>query len=278
MRYLYTFIVSTLLSVKLLAQGEIVAPNNLRWQSNVQGTATVNISSTQPRYGYGNVGDMSLELHTTGQMSDWAFYTRTVLPGESWGKLTELTTLSFDWLRITSPNWNASQTTSGIPLYDWQYKSPVFRVLLSNNAELVWENYFNRPINGDVSYINSWQSEHILLGNFWYRNNNLYSSTAGNCSLDQLGVWTGLHQVVSINEAVSCFGDATVVGVSVGVGSQWPFEYNGFVDNVRVGFNNTTVVNANFDQISTIPEPSSYVLMITVLLTLLTIRYYKTRA
>lgn len=260
-----------LIADPLFAQGEIVTPDVPKWSVDVQGTATVAVTTDNPRFGYGDVGFMSLALHTTGNMHDWAFVTRAMVDGESWGTLRTLTQLSFDWFRSSVPNWDATETADAIPLYDWMYKSPVLRILLEHGAELVWENYFNR--DGDLLYIDTWQTSDVLGGRFWYRQGDLYSTVGDQCAVDALGVWTGLHQPVTIHEAAACFGNAQIVGISVGVGSQWPYAFTGYVDNVMIGFDGSSTVNANFDrrieETSTVPEPSTIVMLAIGLLALL---------
>lgn len=279
MRFIYTVLLSAIFATTVHAQGEVIPPGDTRWNPAFQGNAIGAITTTNPRFGYNNVGEMSLELKTTGNMNDWAFFTRRPLAGESWGMLTEVSNLSFDWFRVGDNYWSAQFTKDSIPLYDWQYKSPVFRLLLENDAEIVWESYFNwGPNPADLSYINNWQTSNLLNGNFWYRQGNEYSVVTGECAISEVPVWSGLHAPGTINSIVDCFGDKRVTGVSVGVGSQWPHEYHGFVDNVVVGFNGNTVVNANFDRTSTVPEPSTYVMMVTGLAGLVLFRFRKTHA
>ena len=277
MRSIYTILLSAFMATTVQAQGEVIPPGDARWNANTIGNATVAITATNPGFGYGNVGEMSLELKTTGNMNDWAFFTRTPLENESWGLLSEISSLSFDWFRVADAYWNAQITRDGIRLYDWQYKSPAFRVLLENDAEIVWESYFNwGPNPDDLSYIDNWQTSNLINGNFWYRQGNQYSVVTGECATSEVPVWSGLHAPGTINNIVKCFGDRQVTGVSVGVGSQWPYEYHGFVDNVVIGFNGNTTVNANFDRTSTVPEPSTYVMLTTGLLALAIFKFRKT--
>ena len=250
------------------ANAQVVSQNNLAqkdlgWYTEIQGNGNATVTGAKPRYGFGDVGFGSLQMHTTGKMEDWVFAYRYA--DTNWGALSNLTSLSFDWFRSSNPNWDADVTKDGIQLYDWKYKSPAFRVFLDDNTEIVWENYFNRPINNDLSYVDSWQTSEMINGNFWYRNAEGYSLSANPCSTNELPVWGGGVQALTISQIVSCYGDKQVMGVGVGLGSQWPYAYKGFVDNVKVSSGGTEVLNTNFDRgvpSTTVPEPSTYLMMI----------------
>jgi len=250
------------------AAAQVVSQNNLAqkdlgWYTEIQGNGNATVTGAKPRYGFGDVGFGSLQMHTTGKMEDWVFAYRYA--DTNWGALSNLTSLSFDWFRSSNPNWDADVTKDGIQLYDWKYKSPAFRVFLDDNTEIVWENYFNRPINNDLSYVDSWQTSEMINGNFWYRNAEGYSLSANPCSTNELPVWGGGVQALTISQIVSCYGDKQVMGVGVGLGSQWPYAYKGFVDNVKVSSGGTEVLNTNFDRgvpSTTVPEPSTYLMMI----------------
>jgi hypothetical protein len=258
-----------MLHLLLIAQLQIVSNADLQhgskgWTQWTQEGGQVTVTDNKPRYGYGNVGNSSLKLTTDGNMNDWAFATKM----GNYGTLSQLSALSFDWYRQSTAHWNDASVNS-TPLYDWQYKSPVFRILFADNSEMVWENYFNRPINNDLSYINSWQHEEMLTDNFWFRQGSSYSTNSNSCTTGYVPVWSGLAQPLTIQNILDCFGDRHITGVAVGVGSQWPYAYTGYVDNVRIRSNTTTVLNTNFDNIdddddhdmSTVPEPSSLVLL-----------------
>jgi len=264
-------IITAVLALALTAttvNAQVVSQNNLvqkdlGWYTEIQGNGNATVTGAKPRYGFGDVGFGSLQMHTTGKMEDWVFAYRYA--DTNWGALSNLTSLSFDWFRSSNPNWDADVTKDGIQLYDWKYKSPAFRVFLDDNTEIVWENYFNRPINNDLSYVDSWQTSEMINGNFWYRNAEGYSLSANPCSTNELPVWGGGVQALTISQIVSCYGDKQVLGVGVGLGSQWPYAYKGFVDNVKVSSGGTEVLNTNFDRgvpSTTVPEPSTYLMMI----------------
>lgn len=245
---------------QVVTQNDLVQ-GTLGWTTQIQGNGNAVVTSANPRYGFGDVGNGSLQLHTTGKMNDWVFATKYA--DTNWGMLSQITGLSFEWFRSSTPNWDA-ESVGNITLYDWKYKSPAFRLYFGDNTEMVWESYFNRPINNDLSYINTWQTENILGGNFWYRNGDGYSLNTQPCFTDEIPVWGGNVQAVTINDILSCYGDKEVTGVAVGLGSQWPYKYRGFVDNVQIQSNGEYVVNANFDNIpsTAVPEPATYAMML----------------
>lgn len=265
-------IITAVLALALTAttvNAQVVSQNNLAqkdlgWYIGIQGNGNATVTGANPRYGFGDVGKGSLQMHTTGKMEDWVFAYRYA--DTNWGMLSNITSLSFDWFRSSNPNWDADATKDGIQLYDWKYKSPAFRVFFDDNTEIVWESYFNRPIDNDLSYVDSWQTSQMINGNFWYRNEAGYSLSANPCSTNELPVWGGGVQALTISQIVSCYGDKQVMGVGVGLGSQWPYQYKGFVDNVIVESNGTQVLNTNFDKgsipVTTVPEPSTYGMML----------------
>lgn len=252
---------ATTVNAQVVSQTNL-AQKDLGWYTVIQGNGNATVTGANPRYGFGDVGKGSLQMHTTGKMEDWVFAYRYA--DTNWGNLSQLTGLSFDWFRSSNPNWDADFTKDGIQLYDWKYKSPAFRVFLSDDTEIVWESYFNRPINNDVSYVDNWQTSEMINGNFWFRSGEGYSLISNGCSTNTMDVWGGGIQPMTIGQIVSCYGDKQVLGVGVGLGSQWPYEYKGFVDNIRVASAGNEVLNTNFDKlpVTSVPEPSTYLMMI----------------
>jgi len=261
-------VIMALVLLTSTASAQVVSQNNLvqrdlGWYTNIQGNGNATVTGANPRYGFGDVGSGSLQMRTTGKMEDWVFAYRYA--DTNWGMLSEITSLSFDWFRSSTPNWDADITKDGIQLYDWKYKSPAFRLFFGDNTEIVWESYFNRPINNDVSYIDTWQTSEMINGNFWYRDGAGYSLNTTSCFTNEMPVWGGNVQAITISDILDCYGDKEVVGVGVGLGSQWPYEYKGFVDNVKVAREGVEVLNTNFDRLpeaTVVPEPSTYAMMI----------------
>jgi hypothetical protein len=57
-----------------------------------------------------------------------------------------------------------------------------------------------------------------------------------------------------------------VFGIMVGVGSQWPGQYHGFIDNVQLGFTGQPgfAVEDNFElPQNVVPEPATLLLLAT---------------
>lgn len=252
--------------------------------------------------GYGGVGSGSLELKVsgvqdvaTGEYPEWAFwhlYAGGHDGAGSFGNLKDLTTLSFDWFRYEAENstWLDTPTVgldgeTKIPPIDWRWKTPVLRVQLMEyffvegveqmvRSELVWEGYYNQAsIGGDATPVNRWVSQGGIQNDaFWYVRPPGVGGIAGysvndGCS-EPMSFWAGGITASDVNGLFGesgCFFGANrveVIGVAVGVGSQWPLPYHGFVDNLRMGFGTegTLAVNTNWD-VRSVPEPTSLALL-----------------
>lgn len=235
---------------------------------------------------------------------DWAFYylyaggtaENTINGNHSFGNLAELSSLSFDWFRKGLPGWDAPvgsvQDIDGKPITpaDWAYKTPVVRLQLREYrdgfddvlSELVWEGYYNQCSLGISSNcadnktpVDQWVSQTGMQNDaFWYVRPPAVGGTAGytqngSCSAN-MSFWEG---GVDASNPGSLFGDTgclfgarvDVIGIAVGVGSQWPLPWEGAVDNVRMGFDgqNELAVNTNFDFVRQVPEPSAWLLVVT---------------
>lgn len=314
MRFLNAVLIGSLiLPSALVAQGEVVSvegPNaQSKWSGWVDGpSASAGISTLNPRLGFGGYGDASLRLQTGGHMDDWAFWFRLASGGtltdggilaKSYGSITELTSLSFDWFRVANQNSLTTVNPGGPnpgPVVDWPFKTPVLRVLLAEEipgisgaanqtvrSELIWEGFFNCA-NGSGGFrrcgepadartpLNQWNVTGNLVGqNFWYHRAPVVGANpvgnylvGSNCALDQSDVWAGVAVASTIDAlfgSQGCFNhNVSVLGVGVGLGSQWPYGYEAFVDNVRMDFGNVSALDANFDFVP-VPEPSTYALM-----------------
>ena len=280
--------------------GQVVGPNGVvltgqpgNWKPDIQGNGSGQVTATNGRCGFGGYCAGSLELSVTGhprpsdgQYPDWAFYALGAPSASGFGSLGSLNRLSFDWYRMSDPTWNTTNVAA-----DWPFKTPVLKLTLEDNSgrlsDLVWEGYYNRAageeLNGSPTPVDQWvTSDNMQGGNFWLNllptapgEQNMYLGAG--CEYEPFSFWQGgvpgftLSQLLGTGGCLSA-ADAQIVSIAVGVGSQWPLPYHGFVDNVQMGFDNSEelAVNTNFDvaPTTTAPEPSTWALMGTGLLAL----------
>lgn len=243
----------------LTAQAVLIYPGDPRWEAGTRGSAgTVEITGANPRSGNG-----SLELQTTGALEDWAFFLHAAGAREtaSWGLLSALDRLAFDWYRETPVAGDAP----------WQAQTPVLRLHLRQGSfdaftfsELVWEQYYTTEGPAETG---AWVDQNLLAQNFWrYVEPGKYTIAGGT---DQQEPFFPNPLLTHTPSGWSTFlaPEAYIWGISLGVGSNWPLAYLGFVDNVRLGFaGRDLTVDANFELI---PEPSTLLLLATGLLAFL---------
>lgn len=237
----------------------------------------------------------------TGEYPDWAFWHLYAggadASGARFGNLQDLTSLSFDWFRYEAANsgWDAPPPIGEerpINPIDWRWKTPVLRVQLMERyvvdgveqmvrSELVWEGYFNQSSiaahgapNG-YTPVNSWvQQGDIQDDAFWYVRPAGVGGSGANYSVNSrcrepMTFWSGGVTSSAIDDLFAdggCFFGASgvdVIGIALGVGSQWPLPYHGFVDNLRMGFadQRALAVDTNWDVTATVPEPGSLSLL-----------------
>ncbi len=232
------------------------------WVSDVRGSAgTAEITGTNPRSGNG-----SLELSVSGDLSDWGWF--NLFSGDpattqGWGQLAALTTVGFDWYRA------AMAPTGDAP---WEAQTPALRLYVRSGtigapvySELVWERWYTLASPAPT---NQWITEDATNQMFWrFVNGSGY--TISDCS-NPPGITPGIPLKTASPSAwgngSNCYalGDAVVYGVGVGVGSNWPHQYQAFADNVKLGFDNSPqlAVYDNFELGATVtPEPASLILL-----------------
>ncbi len=266
------------------AAAQIVTPSSLQgWFAETRGTlGTVDITGANPRQGafpytQNTPANGSLDLTTSGGLDDWAFFRNNSSNTQTgFGALSSLSALSFDWWRTGGIDMDAA---SDLVYEPWRHQSPVLRVVYSQMiggvlvpvGELVWEQYYQLDAGGLVTpmNVNAWNQENLLGQKFWIHE----FSDAAYYVADQQGTCSRKPSYLYASEPVLALSllnwqecalgtgadGLFVTGIAVGVGSQWPGRYQGYVDNVVMGFGGAApVIAANFE---VVPEPATWALM-----------------
>lgn len=220
----------------------VVTPSNMQgWTPNsITGAGTVAITGTQPR----GLGTGSLELTGTGSADRTRYSLFNLNPG-GFGLLNQLNLLSFDWFR------SSTSTTS-----PWHV--PVFRILVADPSsgsttfrELVWEYEYQFGSGGNTAPTNAWTNDqNVLAGNLY-----IGGANGPGCN--------SMYDCLRANTNFGFGASTYVYGFSIGTGSGWSGSFQGFADDVRFRFGTQAVAAYDFELTaqSTVPEPSTYVLM-----------------
>lgn len=276
------------------------------WQLLTAPDGRAEITAARP---YG--GNGSLALHTTGNLFEWGFSAtlsgRDPVTGQllnPWGSLGDVSALSFAWRRdpATQTNPNGFDPWPDAP---WLAQTPVLRLLLGDASglligELVWEKYYTAGA-GYISPYDTWQEENLLGQNFWFNadfgtqywvaddtcepiaphgglpaGSSLLLATPGGWAS---GSFADLPSTTACQARGFSLDGAMVYGLAVGVGSNWPDAYMGYVDYLRLGFGEGAesydAVYANFE---VVPEPGVMILLATGLGALMVAQLLKRRA
>jgi len=156
-------------------------------------------------------------------------------PGGVLGLLSELTSLSFDWIRT-----GGTARANLAPAI--RVKVTVGDGKFAKTGYLVWEPVYN---GFSTIPLDEWTTSDAIGGAFWAT-----KPLAGNSGPDtfkDLDYWMG-----------SLGADAKVVGFEVGIGSGWGGSFTGAVDNIGFGFNGqSTIYNFEVSPTAAVPEPGS---------------------
>jgi hypothetical protein len=238
-----------------------IVTNGGPWVPDPRGAVFGSITGNNPRYGNG-----SLELALTGNLTDWSWFNLfsgdpLLTPG--WGLLSDVNHVGFDWYRVNLA------PVGDVP---WQDQTPALRLYVRSGdpsspefSELVWERYYNL---GSPTPMDQWNVEDLSSQVFW-RFVVGQGYTISDCS-NPAGITPGIPIKTATTNAWSnganCLpSDAIVYGIGVGLGSNWPYSYHAFVDNVQLGFtedpNLTVWDNFELATPTTTPEPGTIALL-----------------
>lgn len=180
----------------------------------------------------------------------------------SLGKLSELTSLSYDWYRDSSSTVSAAL-------------HPAIRLIIDADGDLTTLGdrgnlIFERAYNSLATPTDMWITDNVFnvdgtgtVANLWSSGSLPYPAADYQITLSE---WMSGTDGFRGNLGTA---NAVVLGISVGAGSGWSGTSNTAVDNVTVGFNGAS--NTYNFEVAPVPEPSSFTLTFA-LLGLLTLR------
>lgn len=230
------------------AQTVVVTPSNLQGWGTVDqaGTGTANIDGVAPRSGNG-----SLDL-TMPTANDKNYFGTLLSTPQSLGSVTSA---SFDWMR---------SSTSTVPAD----LAPTYHLLIAANnggtvqySDLVWEWAYNNPANSaGTAATDQWTTSDITNADFW---RSMSGPSNTDCqSLNSNGGSQKWSSLANWNSTCYAGQDAMVYGISVGYGRGPAGSFQGYADNMHIGFGSDIGTTYNFEQEqSTVPEPSSLALL-----------------
>lgn len=222
----------------------VVTPSNLQgWTTFDQaGAGTATIDGVEPRSGNG-----SLDLSMPTANDKFYFGTPLATPMA----LSSVTSASFDWMR---------SSTSTVPAD----LAPAYHLTIVTSSgqfsDLVWEWAYNNPDNSSgTAPTDQWVTSDITDGSFW---RSMSGPTNTNCgSLNNDGGSELFQSLAAWN--TSCYANqgAEVVAISVGYGRGPAGSFQGYADNMHIGFGDDAGTTYNFETTTTTPEPSSLALL-----------------
>ena len=219
-----------------------------KWHTeNLAGGATAAITTTNPRSGNGSV---EMNSSTNGGKADFVY---------NWGydatrTLGSLNLLSYDWYRSASSN----VADHFQPAFRLKYDTDGNSATTNDTGYLIYENVYNS--NDVVEGV--WRTDNIFGSNFWMRQFTP-SNTVENYTTT-LQEWMNGPRPGSPADALSA--NTAILGIEFGIGSGWGSgnsnNFNGFVDNVSIGFGtNATTFNFETAAAAAVPEPGSFALI-----------------
>lgn len=212
------------------------------YYNNVRNGATVGINQDYARSGNGSV-HFSV---ASGSKADIEYLAGsginvlgTYYPTSSLGKLSDLSSVSFDWYR-DSASTVAAHFHTGARVYIDADANPI---TTDDLGYLIYERIYN---GSNVAVENQWVSDGIGLSTKLWTSGELGGPANGfNNTLQDF-----------IDGAVSGIsGNSAIVGFSFGIGSGWTGQTEMALDNVSWTINGVTTSN-NFE-VNPVPEPAT---------------------
>jgi hypothetical protein len=234
-------------------------PGDPNWRVVTIGGATAAITRENFRSGNG-----SHALTTQGSLDDWAFYTRYF--DSSFGLFSDINALSFDLNR-------GSDTMLPGNIVSWDpglVQPPVLSLLTKDYIlNISGDIAGNTENNFNIMPIDTWVSQSLEEQNFWR-----HTITIDGYMLDSgISVSPYTHDEMLMAASTSDWAfkkgvdspstaDSVLYRLSIGVGSMWPANYYGYVDNVFLSFNgNVLAIYVNFELPAPVPEQATMLLL-----------------
>ena len=226
-----------------LNQGQAIGSSDW-YYNNVRGSASIGISTANPRSGNGSVAFSS---PGSAGKADIEFLPNAFNIGGNFvsvgslGAFSALQSFGYDWYRDSSSTNPAVQ-------------HPALRVLVDLDGNLMTPDraglVFERAYNSLPTLTDTWVTD-------------LVSSSTNLWSFGALGFADGGYSVTLADWlADTRLANAAIVGFSAGVGSGWNGEFTGYVDNINWTIGSTS---SHFNMEVTggvIPEPATWAMLI----------------
>jgi hypothetical protein len=185
-----------------------------------------------------NDGDGSLRITTDSSIAGSGNAKAYVGTGGSFGLLSDLQSLSFDFLRDSSSTTPADGSLA-------------FKLFLSNGASLTWEYAYNHDASHPNVPTDTWQHVDLTTQNFWLR----YAGTNYAFPV-QVKTPSGWATYSGSDDHGATFDSSTSInGIQIGYGSGLNGQFIAYADNVRLSFAGGNSFSYNF---AAVPTPASF--------------------
>lgn len=208
---------------------------------NVRIGGEIGVNADFPHLGNGSV---SMKTSSSAGKADIEFFNLSGATLTAMGRLADISEVGYDWYRAGSST-NAALQAPAMRLYvdaDSDFSTT------NDRGYLIYEPYYTRGTgSGWAAETDQWVTENATGGNFWQRR------FSPGTTIEQFDVSLAEWSAGTTPSGALNLSNASVYGLSLGVGSGWAGTFTGAVDNVRIGFSGQTRT-VNFEAV---PEPAS---------------------